>query len=96
VLQWPSVRRSWVSEQGNEATEIRILLAKGVMRDLLKDYPRPYFWPYLIFGGSIVLSGVILFAIPMIRRAQERRKPLTQHQLDMGVRSYAKKIVSAP
>ena len=72
-----------------------VLLSKGVMRDRLQGYPRPYFWPYMIFGGSIALSGLILFAIPMIRRRLERRKPLTQHQADMGVLSYNKPIASA-
>lgn len=66
------------------------------MRDLLQNYPRPYLWPYLIFGGSIVVSGVILFAIPTLQRRKERRAQPTEQQLDMGVLSYSKQDLSKP
>jgi hypothetical protein len=66
------------------------------MRDLLSSFERPYLWPYLIFGGSIVLSGVILFAIPALQRRKERHEQPTKHQLDMGVLSYSKQNLSAP
>ena len=68
----------------------------GTMRDMLKGRPQPYLWPYLIFGGSIVLSGVILFAIPFLRRRTERQKQLTKQQLDLGVLSYSKQNLSNP
>jgi len=66
------------------------------MRDASGGLDRPYLWPYLIFGGSIVLSGVILFAIPALQRRKERREQPTKHQLDMGVLSYSKQNLSAP
>ena len=66
------------------------------MRDFFKDHSRPYLWPYLIMGGSIVLSGVILFAIPILRKRKERQEQPTQHQLDMGVLSYSKQNLSDP
>jgi len=68
----------------------------GAMRDALEDFDRPYLWPYLIFGGSILLSGLILFAIPLIKRRQERRQQPTKHQLEMGVLSYSRQNLSAP
>jgi hypothetical protein len=66
------------------------------MRDAFTHFDRPYLWPYLIFGGSIVLSGVILFAIPVLKRRKERREQPTKHQLDMGVLSYSKQNLSTP
>jgi hypothetical protein len=66
------------------------------MRDRLQDFERPYLWPYLIFGGSILISGLMLFAIPALQRRKERRQQPTQHQLDMGVLSYSKQNLSAP
>jgi hypothetical protein len=66
------------------------------MRDAFSGFNRPYLWPYLIFGGSILLSGLILFAIPALKRRQERSQQPTKHQLDMGVLSYSKQNLSAP
>ena len=66
------------------------------MRDFFTGSDRPYLWPYLIFGGSILISGVILFAIPFIQKRKERRQKLTKQQVDMGVRSYSKQNLSAP
>jgi hypothetical protein len=66
------------------------------MRTQLAQLSRPYRWPYMIFGGSIVISGLILFAIPMIQRKKEEREEATQHELDMGVRSYSQQNLSAP
>ncbi len=71
-------------------------MLSGTMRDKLSHLNRPYLWPYLIFGGSIVLSGVILFAIPVLKRRKERQQQPTKHQLDMGVLSYSKQNLSAP
>ena len=68
----------------------------GAMRTQLTELSRPYLWPYLIFGGSIVISGLILFAIPTIQRKKEQREQPTQHELDMGVRSYSQQNLSAP
>jgi hypothetical protein len=66
------------------------------MRDALTGFNRPYLWPYLIFGGSILLSGVILFAIPALKRRKERHQKPTKHQLEMGVLSYSQQNLSAP
>ena len=66
------------------------------MRDAFSAFERPYLWPYLIFGGSIVVSGVILFAIPAINRRKESRQQRTKHELDMGVLSYSQQNLSAP
>ncbi|CAF3992389.1 unnamed protein product [Adineta steineri] len=68
----------------------------GQMRDILTGTDRPYLWPYLIFGGFILISGVILFGIPTLQRRKERQQQPTQHQLDMGVLSYSKENINAP
>ena len=47
----------------------------------------------MIFGGSIVISGLILFAIPSIHRTKQQPN---QHELDMGVRSDSQQNLSAP
>ncbi|UJR13350.1 hypothetical protein I4U23_000368 [Adineta vaga] len=64
----------------------------GTMRDIFTGY----LWPYLIFGGSILISGVILFAIPFLQRRKESRQQPTKHELDMGVLSYSKQNLSIP
>ncbi|CAF5186796.1 unnamed protein product, partial [Rotaria sp. Silwood1] len=66
----------------------------GTMRDVFSGTNRPYFWPYLIFGGSILLSGLILFGIPVLKRRKERHQKLTKHQLQMGVLSFSKQNLS--
>jgi hypothetical protein len=58
------------------------------MRDKLSEHARPFLWPYFICGGFIVLSGIILFGIPALKRRQERRRRLTKTEKDMGVVSY--------
>jgi len=68
----------------------------GTMRDAFVDFKRPYLWPYLIFGGAILVSGVILFGIPVLQRRKERHQQPTKHELDMGVLSYSKQNLSAP
>ncbi|CAF2772303.1 unnamed protein product [Rotaria sp. Silwood2] len=68
----------------------------GTMRDAFSDFDRPYLWPYLIFGGSILLSGLILFAIPLLQRRKEYHQQPTKHQLQMGVLSFSKQNLSAP
>ncbi|CAF3642419.1 unnamed protein product [Rotaria sp. Silwood1] len=40
----------------------------GAMRDAFSHFARPFLWPYLIFGGCTVVSGVMLFAIPLLQR----------------------------
>lgn len=45
------------------------------MRDAFSHFARPFLWPYLIFGGCTVLSGVILFALPFLQR-----KKAAEHQ----------------
>ncbi|CAF4758275.1 unnamed protein product, partial [Rotaria sp. Silwood2] len=66
----------------------------GTMRDAFSGSDRPYFWPYLIFGGSILLSGLILFGIPVLKRRKERYQKPTTHQLQMGVSSFSKQNLS--
>ncbi|CAF2044640.1 unnamed protein product [Rotaria magnacalcarata] len=39
----------------------------GAMRDAFSHFSRPFFWPYFIFGGLTVLSGIILFAVPYLK-----------------------------
>ncbi|CAF1213612.1 unnamed protein product [Rotaria magnacalcarata] len=50
----------------------------GTMRDYPLNPLQPYLWPYIIFGGSIILSGIILFAIPKLKRRQESSKKTYQ------------------
>lgn len=68
----------------------------GTMRDLFEHFDRPYLWPYLIFGGSILLSGLILFAIPPLRKYAESKHELTRQQIQLGVHSYSKQNLSSP
>ena len=68
----------------------------GTMRDLFDHLDNPYLWPYLIFGGCILLSGLILFAIPPLRKYTESKRQLTQQQLQLGVHSYSKQNISSP
>ncbi|CAF4151245.1 unnamed protein product [Rotaria sp. Silwood2] len=44
----------------------------GTGRDAFPSSDRPYLWPYLISGGSLLLNGLILFAIPGLKRRRER------------------------
>ncbi|CAF5015300.1 unnamed protein product, partial [Rotaria sp. Silwood1] len=60
----------------------------GIMRDRFAKHTRPFLWPYFTFGSLIVLSGIILFGIPILKRRQQRHEKLTKTQLDMGVVSY--------
>ncbi|CAF3297914.1 unnamed protein product [Rotaria socialis] len=39
----------------------------GAMREAFAHFTRPFFWPYFIFGGLTVLSGIILFAVPCLQ-----------------------------
>ena len=64
------------------------------MRDMLSDFERPYFWPYAIFGGSIVISGLILFAIPTIKKYQEDHQSTKIDRIQMGVKSYSEEKLS--
>jgi len=66
------------------------------MRDAFTGFARPYLWPYIIFGGSILLSGLILFAIPVLQKRKERRHKLSQRQIEMGVHSYSTQNLSVP
>ena len=38
------------------------------MRDAFSHYPRPFLWPYAIFGTLTVISGAILFVVPLLQR----------------------------
>ncbi len=48
------------------------------MRDAFSHFTLPFLWPYLIFGGCTVLSGVILFATPFLQR-----KKRSGHQIEL-------------
>ncbi|CAF3939552.1 unnamed protein product [Rotaria sordida] len=61
----------------------------GGMRDAFEKHSRPFLWPYFTFGSFIVISGVILFGIPLLKRRQQCRQHLTRNELDMGVVSYS-------
>ncbi|CAF3050872.1 unnamed protein product [Rotaria sp. Silwood2] len=47
----------------------------GGLRDALAHFPRPFLWPYLIFGSCTVVSSILLFAIPLL----QRKKPSDDH-----------------
>ena len=48
------------------------LFSVGAIRDLCETHPRPFLWPYCIFGGCLAFSGAILFAIPTIIKRQKQ------------------------
>lgn len=58
------------------------------MREIFATYSRPYLWPYFTVGAFIVLSGVILFFIPALKRRQQHRQKLSKVEVAMGVVSY--------
>lgn len=49
-----------------------IIVSVGAIRDLCETHPRPFLWPYCIFGGCLAFSGAILFAIPVIIKRQKQ------------------------
>ena len=53
------------------------------MRDAFSHFARPFLWPYLIFGGCTVVSGVILFLIPFL----QRNKP-SDHKVETDCEDY--------
>ncbi|CAF4416237.1 unnamed protein product [Rotaria sp. Silwood2] len=67
----------------------------GTMRDAFSDFSRPYLWPYLISGGSILIGGLVLFAVPLLKRRIERHQQPTKHQLQMGVLSFSKQDLTS-
>ncbi|CAF1004952.1 unnamed protein product [Rotaria sordida] len=62
--------------------------AAGAMRDAFEKHARPFLWPYLMFGGFVVLSGAILFAIPILIRRDENREKLHKIPLDINLISH--------
>ncbi|CAF1266284.1 unnamed protein product [Rotaria sordida] len=50
----------------------------GGMRDAFAKFDRPFLWPYFIFGTCTVISGIVLFAIPVLQR-----KKLNDNQIEM-------------
>ncbi|CAF5027587.1 unnamed protein product, partial [Rotaria sp. Silwood1] len=50
----------------------------GAMRDAFAKFDRPFLWPYFIFGTCTVISGIVLFAIPLLQR-----KKLNDNQIEM-------------
>ena len=65
------------------------------MRTQLANFPRPFLLPYIIFGGSIVISGLILFAIPIIKRKKESQVQPTDHEWIKDDRTYSRQNLSA-
>jgi hypothetical protein len=51
------------------------LYLKGAMRDEFSNFSQPYF----IFDRRIILSGIILFPMPILKWRKERRQKLTKH-----------------
>jgi len=51
------------------------LYFKGAMRDEFSNFSQPYF----IFDRSIILSGIILFPMPILKWRKERRQKLAKH-----------------
>ncbi|CAF3700446.1 unnamed protein product [Rotaria sordida] len=50
----------------------------GRMRDAFAKFARPFLWPYFIFGTCTVISGIVLFAIPLLQR-----KKTNDNQVEM-------------
>lgn len=50
----------------------------------LYDATHSYMWPFAVTGGSIAISGVMLYFIPLLSRLQHRRR--TRDEVNMGVR----------
>ncbi|CAF1200321.1 unnamed protein product [Adineta ricciae] len=46
----------------------------GAMRDAFSHFARPFFWPYVIFGVCTVVSGILLFAIPLLQKNKRSTK----------------------
>ncbi|CAF4235089.1 unnamed protein product, partial [Adineta steineri] len=46
----------------------------GAMRDAFSDFAQPFLWPYVIFGSCTILSGIILFAIPLLQPKEEEQQ----------------------
>ncbi|CAF0817515.1 unnamed protein product [Adineta steineri] len=44
------------------------------MRDAFSDFAQPFLWPYVIFGSCTILSGTILFAIPLLQPKEEEQQ----------------------
>ncbi|CAF0779238.1 unnamed protein product [Adineta ricciae] len=55
----------------------------GAMRDAFESHSNPFLWSYLVFGGFVVISGVILFAIPALNRRQKDLQTIANHQSNM-------------
>jgi hypothetical protein len=49
------------------------------MRDAFETHANPFLWSYCVFGGFVVLSGAILFAISALIRRQKDQQNLTEH-----------------
>ncbi|CAF4099066.1 unnamed protein product [Adineta steineri] len=60
----------------------------GALRDIFETRPNPFLWSYFIFGGFVVLSGGILFAIPTLIRRQKAQQNTTKHQADINILSH--------
>ena len=50
----------------------------------LYDATHSYVWPFAVTGGSIAISGFMLYFIPLLSRLQHRRR--TRDEVNMGVR----------
>ena len=61
------------------------------MRDAFSHFARPFLWPYLIFGGCTVLSGIILFGIPFLQR---KKASEPQTEMEFGIPHTGKDLSS--
>ena len=64
----------------------------GAMRDAFSHFARPFLWPYLIFGGCTILSGVMLFGIPFLK---QKKADKNQTELDSEIKNSGKDLVSS-
>ncbi|CAF4463518.1 unnamed protein product, partial [Rotaria sp. Silwood2] len=62
--------------------------AAGAMRDAFEKHARPFLWPYFMFGSFVVLSGIILFTIPILIRIDKNRQNLLKLPSDTNVLSH--------
>ena len=67
-------------------TECRTLLviSTSILTGWLYDATGSYVWPFAVTGGSIAVSGAMLYFIPLLTKLQHKRR--TRKEVNMGVR----------
>ncbi|CAF1034801.1 unnamed protein product [Adineta steineri] len=61
----------------------------GGMRDAFSHFARPFLWPYLVFGGCTVFSGIILFPAVSLSKKRKREEQREQREQQMAINSKA-------